>query len=163
MRYIKKPKPVNNDFTILFDDREKHPWSLHWAMKKTRLKTGDYTIEGFEDKICIEKKSGLSELLQDLNGQNRQTFIKFLNRMSKLPIKALVVEEELKSSLVFAKIALLNKKSKGRSQLTPQTIWFWTSEMMAVYGIPVLFVDKVTKKYVLPSLFKAAYKRAQEI
>lgn len=55
-------------FTIIQDTREQAPWSfqgivhkkLLWAVKRQvqTLKTGDYSIEGHEDRLTIERKSG---------------------------------------------------------------------------------------------------------
>jgi len=46
---------------VLVDTREQCPWKFtenSWCSGSeiTTLKTGDYTLEGFEDKLCVEKK-----------------------------------------------------------------------------------------------------------
>ena len=70
MRYL-KAKKIPKQFTVLMDDREKKAWDLPYKVERKRLKTGDYTVKGFEDKIAIEKKSGLVELLNDLTAKYR--------------------------------------------------------------------------------------------
>ena len=53
------PKPV-----VLVDTREKHPFPLHenhpnWIAgeKRASLKTGDYSVEGMEGLLALERKS----------------------------------------------------------------------------------------------------------
>ena len=55
-------------FTVLVDTREQAPWHFasiviekrQWLVRRklASLKTGDYSIEGCEDRLCIERKSG---------------------------------------------------------------------------------------------------------
>ena len=48
------------NFTIIVDTRENLPYLFHGytcGMKRSGLKTGDYSIEGYESAICIERKS----------------------------------------------------------------------------------------------------------
>ena len=170
-RYIKKVEQQQiSGFTVLYDKREvgvgKKPWLFladYWAMKKVHLKTGDYTIEGLEKYIAIEKKSGINELLRDLAGSYRETFIRCLERLSKYPVKCIIVESDLKSSNVDSLIHVLKKRSNGKAKLTAETIYYWTSEIMCKYGVPILFVDKGTMRKVLPFVFESAYRKAKEI
>ena len=55
-------------WTVLVDTREQAPWHFQniviekrlWLVKRklASLKTGDYSIEGFEDNLIVERKSG---------------------------------------------------------------------------------------------------------
>lgn len=158
-----KNKPVGNNFVVLADDREKHPWSLPYETKIKRLAVGDYTIEGFEDVIAIEKKSGLCELLNDLAVGYRPTFKRFLKKMSTHPICCIIVERELREASLVSAIETVRRKSNGRMQLTTKTILYWVGEIMMAYGIPILFVDKHTRKDVLPEVFRAAHQQARRL
>lgn len=167
MRYKKKEKVIlANDFTLLQDDREKRPWTFLseiWPMETKRLWIGDYTIKGFEDKIAIEKKSGIKELLTNLNGVNRKTFKYFLEKLSTIPIKCIIVEEPLNSSQVYSVVKLLQKKSKNHSKLTADTIFYWTAYITIKYNIPMIYADKYTVKRILPNIIKTAYQKVSEI
>jgi len=49
-----------SDFTIIVDSREQKPYlfgGYTCGVKKSGLKTGDYSIEGYENSICVERKS----------------------------------------------------------------------------------------------------------
>jgi len=161
-RYIKKPKTDN--FAIVCDDREKKPWTFPKDQKvvRKRLKCGDYSIKGFEDLIAIEKKSGIQELFTDLTGKYRARFRRFLNRLSKYPIKCIIVEQTLDDCGVYNVLRRLQFKSRGKTQLSENTIPFWTSEISLSYEIPVIFASLLMVDRLIPIIFRAAYKKAQE-
>lgn len=85
--------------TIIYDTREARPLSfdnLHirginsLPTERRTLKTGDYTFAGFEDLVCIERKSA-----QDLYGtlfQGRDRFQREMERMQAFKYKYLVIE-----------------------------------------------------------------------
>ena len=164
MRYIKKSK-LDQSFTILFDTREQKPWTLppQYPMKRVHLKVGDYTIKGYESIIAIEKKSGLAELFTDLSVSYRPTFKRFLRKLAQFPIKAIVVQDSLNSGTLHRCLTELNRKSKGKMQMTEETLYYWVSEITLKYGIPILFVDKAILLNILPRIFEAAFRKAQEM
>ncbi len=161
-RYIKQPKN-DTTFVVVQDDREKRPWKLPYETEVTRLKVGDYTIKGCEDLIAIEKKSGLGELLADLSTGYRPTFKRFLEKMAKHPVRCIIVEEQLTDVRVFAALKKIREQSDGKSRLTQRTIFYWVGEIMLTYGVPILFVDKMTLKTVLSEVFRAAYQQARSL
>jgi len=80
---------------IVSDSREQLPWPFKKNkfvedIKKGCLKTGDYSIEGFENKIAIERKS-LADLFQT-TGQGHKRFKKELERAKDLDYFAIIVE-----------------------------------------------------------------------
>lgn len=162
-RYIKRPKKSMNGFTVTQDVQEKKPWKLIWPVEVKHLKTADYSIKGYEDIIGIEKKSGLVELLNDLTAGYRETFERFLKRLSAMPVKCIVVDEQLSEWRVHKALKTVKEKSRGKSQLIPRTIYYWLGEMVMTYNIPVLFLDPVTREHVLKEIFRAAYDKAKEL
>lgn len=162
-RYIKRPKRHTNGFTILVDDREKSPWKLLYPTEVKRLPVGDYSFKGLEKLVAIEKKSGLVELLNDLTAGYRQTFERFLKRLSAVPVKCIVVDEPLSEWRVHKALKIVKEKSRGKSQLIPRTIYYWLGEMMMTYNIPVLFLDPVTREHVLKEIFRSAFEKARSL
>ena len=166
-RFIKSKKKKSRRITkspvILYDDREKHPWTFlqatgyDWTMERTRLKTGDYTFKGFEKKVSIEKKSGLSELFADLTAKNRPVFKEFLRRLSEFQIKAIIVEDDL--SNVRKCVTMLKSKSHGKLRMTEATIYYWVSIITVDYRIPVIFTggDIHTQCRLIHQMFTEAY------
>jgi len=93
---IKVPKPV-----IVIDTREQegHGYTFtrfpNWIKGTIRrtLKTGDYSVEGYEKEITMERKS-LEDLVSTLT-TNRETFIKECERMADFRRKVIVIESTL--------------------------------------------------------------------
>jgi len=162
MRYL-KGKKIPKSFVVLVDDREKKAWDLPYKIEKKRLKTGDYTVKGFEKVIAIEKKSGLVELLNDLANGYRPTFVRFLERLSKYPVKVIVVEDTLSELSISRALTHISKKSRGKARLTFRSIYYWTAEIATKYGIPIVFVGKRAKIDLLPEVFRACFEKANEI
>ena len=91
-------------FTVAFDTREQLPFSFqHIRMDRKRafvmtqkrtLQTGDYSIVGYEDRLCVERKS-LEDLYHTL-GKGRERFMKELERMQTMECSAVVIEASWK-------------------------------------------------------------------
>ena len=89
---------------MVIDSREKQPFHFDQIMVRKRgkriplcltavvdtLKTGDYAIQGLEDKCCVERKS-VKDLVSTIAGR-RKRFIKELERMQEMEFSAVVVE-----------------------------------------------------------------------
>lgn len=63
---------------IIVDTREQKPWMFE-NMTRTKLDTGDYSIEGYEDIFCIERKAHTGEFYRNIV---EHRFEKELERMS---------------------------------------------------------------------------------
>ncbi len=141
MRYLKKQssksKSKPKTVTILYDDREHAPWVIDhpaFEFERHRLKVGDYTIKGFEDQVAIEKKSGIAELIANLSGKDRPRFKKFLYKLSKYPIKYIIIEDSL-SRIESA------FRTCPKTHLEPASIYYWISFINIKYNIPTLFIS----------------------
>lgn len=99
------PKPV-----VLVDTREQMPMRLarftNWiaAEKVATLPTGDYSVEGMETLVTLERKS-LNDLVGTLM-HHRERFFRQCERMTAFPHRAILVEatyEDIKSPYSFAR------------------------------------------------------------
>ena len=95
IRSARIPKPV-----VLVDTREREPFPLHanhpnWIAGERRvaLKTGDYTVEGMESLLCLERKS-LADLVA-CTVTYRRRFLAVCGRLARFPWKAILVEATL--------------------------------------------------------------------
>ncbi len=61
-----KPEP-----TIIIDTREQTPFTFAGPARVAGLKTADYTIEGYEDIVGLERKS-LDDLIACLSSQRER-------------------------------------------------------------------------------------------
>lgn len=101
---------VTNPFTIISDQQEKHPFTFQnfFVPRKRKgqivevpllidvevrhLKTGDYAIDGWEDRVTVERKS-LEDLYQTLSW-GRERFHREMQRMRAMDIAWVVVETD---------------------------------------------------------------------
>ncbi len=81
---------------VVIDTREQLPYRFPNAVTRT-LKTGDYSLLGFEDRIAIERKSK-SDAYRSL-GKGRERFLREIQRLSKLDYAAIVIESDLSGFL----------------------------------------------------------------
>lgn len=93
------PKPI-----VIVDTREQAPFEFtghrNWiaGTKSQKLAAGDYSVEGMERLLALERKS-LTDLITTLM-QNRSTFLKSCERLARYRWRALLVEasyEDIKS------------------------------------------------------------------
>lgn len=152
MSYIRKThRNIKWPVTILYDDREKHPWKLSskYKMVKRRLKTGDYTIKDFGKLVAIEKKAGLHELVTNLSGADRARFAKTLTRLQKYKYSAIVIEDSITN--LDKVIAKLPKCAK----IDRHSVLHWISKINVVYKIPIIFtgVKPRIKQELLEQIF----------
>ena len=174
--YRKRLKPISSDFTVVVDHRElgrgKVPWrwledefDVRWkdpvTGKGVALKTGDYSIVGYEKKVALEHKSGLAELYQDLVVSYRPTFTRFLTRLAAIQCRTIIVQEPLTSAAVKKVVTKLEYSSRGRSRLTEATMWFWLSRITTEFGIPVVFCDKACVQPIARNWLVAAYQQVR--
>lgn len=79
---------------VLQDSKEKYPWDLtaYGAEQVVKgLKTGDYTLEGYENIVCIERKRNTGEIAMNL-GSKRKQFYAELERMTAFEHRYLILE-----------------------------------------------------------------------
>lgn len=88
------PKP-----TLIIDTREKYPWDFEGdeAFEEVvyrKLDAGDYSIEGMQEIITIERKANVDELYTNFSNKDkkRQILAEF-DRARDYRFKILVVEE----------------------------------------------------------------------
>ena len=129
------PKP-----TIIIDTREKEPFSLHanhpnWIAGERRatLKTGDYTVEGMENILCLERKS-LPDLVAS-TVTNRQRFIDSCHRLSGFRWKAILIEATLED------IKRGFEQSDILSNVHPNAVCGTLDAIEAKFGIPIIYTS----------------------
>lgn len=100
-------------FTVVVDTREQNPWvfegltqryqgieySLQVKTVRKGLTSGDYSIEGLENTIAIERKS-IADLVSTI-AHNRERFVSELERLNSFTYSAVIVEGEWKSVLEY--------------------------------------------------------------
>jgi len=122
----------NKNLTIVIDTREQKPYKFQHTSVVGTLKSGDYSIKGYEKEFAIERKS-----LADWAGsitQGRERFERELVRLSDYSFAAVIIETDLRSVWKARLYSRINRKSLVNTALK------WTVK----YNIPIVFVSNRT-------------------
>ena len=125
----RRPKLLPEDVLAVIDTREQLPLALPLRTITDTLPTGDYSVSGFEDLICVERKS-----LPDLIGcmtSGRTRFEKELQRMRAYDARCVVVEASWRQL----------RDGEYRSRITPEAATHSVVSWLSRFAVPFLFVD----------------------
>lgn len=84
------------NYTVIKDTREQDGWIFSpydrcQGMEINTLHTGDYTLKGFEDVVCVERKASVSEIATNL-GKKKKAFYNEMERMKDFNFRYLMLE-----------------------------------------------------------------------
>jgi ERCC4-type nuclease len=135
LRSAQVPKPV-----VLVDTREQQPLALranhpNWfgAERRATLKTGDYTIEGMESLLALERKN-LADLVACIVTY-RVRFLASCARLAKFRWKAILIEasyEDIKKGWDETGIP---------SEVHPNAVCGTLDAIEAKHGIPIIYTS----------------------
>ena len=138
--------------TAIIDTREQIPLDLSPLQSVAgTLATGDYSVQGLENIVAVERKS-LGDLLGCI-GQHRERFDREVIRLLAYPVRAIVVEA------TWADLEC----GEWRSQVTPSSaigsVLGWIAQ-----GVPIIMAGDHPRagRYVSRLLFTAARRRWRE-
>jgi ERCC4-type nuclease len=115
-------------FTIITDTREKRPYKWDNSIVGT-LKTGDYTVQGYESQVAIERKSK-ADAYGSIGG-GRKRFEREFERLSGYEYAVLVIECTYRDFLITPIHSKLNSK------VAINTLYSWSIK----YGVNIWFAD----------------------
>ena len=146
-------------YKIIRDTREKKGYYFNSyqacaGMVDRKLDTGDYSIEGLEDKICIERKASISELALNL-GQGKKAFMNEIGRMKDHDHKFLVLEFELEDLLKFPDDTNIPQSKRKTVKISGKYILKCLMEFQIHDGVNVMFCgNKQNAFFMVSSLLK---------
>ncbi|MCL6546375.1 MAG: hypothetical protein K6T61_14205 [Bryobacteraceae bacterium] len=137
IRSARIPKPV-----VLVDSREREPLPLfenhpNWigGERRVALKTGDYTVEGMESLLALERKS-LADLVA-CTVTHRKRFLAACSRLARLRWKAILVEatfEDIKGGFEPFGIP---------TEVHPNAVCGTFDAIEAKFGIPIIYSSSI--------------------
>jgi ERCC4-type nuclease len=151
------PKPP--PYTVIKDTREQNGYYFSSSIYcdgciNHKLDTGDYTIKGLEDKLCIERKGCVEELAVNL-GHKKHTFMAEINRMIKFPHKFIILEFSLEDLLKFPQDTRIPESNKSDLKITGRYMMKCLVEFQLYENINVLFCgDKFNAFVAVCSIMK---------
>lgn len=138
-------KMKQNNFVIIEDTREKNGWDFDGfeeckATVHRGLKTGDYTLEGLEDILCIERKASTGELAMNL-GKKQKQFDAEIERMSEFRWAYILCEFSIDTLMQFPKGSTIPHNRWKYLRMNGKFMWRKICEYKEQHGIETLFCD----------------------
>lgn len=142
-------------FTVIKDTREQEGYYFKQhntcaGMVERKLDTGDYSIEGLEDKLCIERKGCVEELAINL-GQKKYAFLEEIDRMAPFPHKFLILEFSLEDLVKFPEETRIPIKNKASVKITGKYMLKCLCEFQLYNNVNVLFCGNKYNAFIMVS------------
>jgi ERCC4-type nuclease len=155
--------PNIRPFTIIKDTREKQGYTFEASRTKyhvckgmvvRKLDTGDYSLEGLEDKVCIERKASVVELANNVGVSSRR-FMAEIERMKEFPHKFLILEFSLTDLMNFPEGSDVPEKEIKNLKITNKYMLRFLMELQINHSVNVIFCDsKKNAKWTVLSILK---------
>jgi|JI10StandDraft_1071094.scaffolds.fasta_scaffold99460_3 hypothetical protein len=126
---------------ILYDTREHKgfEWSFgEYEREERKLETGDYTLEGYENIICLERKKSPAELAMNI-GVDFKRFSKELEKMKKIEYSYIICEFSLADALNFPLGSDIPKSTLSKIKIGGKFLVKTLSSYKDKYGIDVIY------------------------
>lgn len=128
---------IKNDFTIIVDTREQQPWSFdNYSIANRKLDTGDYSVEGLETLLAIERKKSINEIANNII---EPRFKDVIERLSKIKHSYILLEFDLENVLSYPIGSTLPKKMWDKVKISPSFIMKHILEWQMYHNIKVVF------------------------
>lgn len=153
---------ATNEYIIIRDTREKQGWDFPpdgkcMGIEVATMRTGDYTLKGFEDLICIERKKSPSELAGNL-GIKKKPFEAEMQRMKDFKYPFIVCEFSMTDLLEYPKNSDIPRSKLDKVIIGGKYMLKCLLEYQLEYNIKILFCDNAQHAAtVAASLMKRLY------
>ena len=126
-----------NNFTIIVDTREQQPWDFeNYTKAHKKLDTGDYSIEGLEHLLTIERKKSSSEFATNIV---ESRFKDVVMRLSQFKYSFLLLEFDLEDLLIYPIGSTVPKRMWDKVKITPSFLIKNIIELQLNHNIKVIF------------------------
>jgi ERCC4-type nuclease len=127
----------SDEFTIIVDTREQNAWEFgHHTTSRRKLDTGDYSIEGLENLLCIERKQSVSEVANNIT---EKRFANVLERMSEIPHRFMLFEFDLQDVYDFPVGSDIPKNKWNKLRVSSNYIIKYLSLINTNYNIHTIY------------------------
>lgn len=146
---------------IIIDTREQQPWQFNrCATASKKLDTGDYSIEGYEHLLCIERKKSVGEIANNIV---EKRFKDVINRMQTYKYAFFIMEFSMEDILNYPIGSNVPKKMWDKLRVTSSFILKVLLEIQLKYNIKILFCDDSSgANKVAQSLITKVYELEQQ-
>jgi ERCC4-type nuclease len=126
---------------IIADSREQKPYDYpetetFAGTKVEKVAAGDYSIEGLEHKIFIDRKLSTAELAKNIV---EDRFHRLLEKAKEYEYKFLLLEFDLEDIYTFPINSQMPRWQQKRCRISPAFLESFITRIMTDYGIHVVF------------------------
>ncbi len=131
------------EYIVLKDSREKQGWdfprdNLCLGTEIAALKTGDYTLKGYEHLICIERKKSVSEIAGNI-GKYKRRFEAEMQRIDAFEHAFIICEFNLQDIVDYPKFSNLPKQRRENIVISGKYILKCLIEYQLKYNVKLIF------------------------
>jgi len=142
-----------SNYTVIKDTREQDGWTFTEydkceGMSIGTLHTGDYTLKGFEDVVCIERKASASEIAMNL-GKKKKAFYSEMERMRNFDFRYLLLEFSALDVIDYP-MSLLNEEDRELYNMYKSG----ETELPNFKRFKIVEQTKISGKYLIKSLME---------
>jgi len=147
-------------FLVIRDTREKDGWYFKESnycqgMIDQKLDTGDYSVQGLEDELCIERKGSVSEIANNIVDKR---FDRELDRMKEFKYKFLILEFGIKDIMSFPEGSDIPRAKWNKIRIKGSFILKRLAEIQTKYDIHVVACeDKACAWHMTSSIMKRVF------
>lgn len=135
---------------VIIDTREQKPWFFADAETKG-LKTGDYSLEGYEDILSIERKGSTGEFAGNIVGPR---FDRELSRLNEYKYAFIILEFTSDNIMEYPLGSGIPNRFHGKLKITGKFIMAKICEYMVRFpNIHIIFAGSQGKQWA-ESIFK---------
>lgn len=128
---------INSDFTIIIDTREQKPWEFsEHVTAHNKLDAGDYSIQGLEDIIAIERKRNVAEFANNIT---ESRYIDWINRLKLIKYPFLLLEFDLNDVMDYPIGSTIPKRLWSKIKISPNYIIRQLLDLQIDHKINVIF------------------------
>lgn len=145
-----------NSFKVIIDTREQQPWEFdRVAYANRKLDTGDYSVEGYEHLLCVERKKSVSEIANNIT---EKRFKDVIDRMKTYKYSYLILEFSLEDIYRYPIGSNVPKRMWDKLKITSGFILKNLLELQLKHNIHVLFCgDPSNASKIAITLMKKVY------
>lgn len=153
---------IDNEFTIIVDTREQKPWSFeHHAKANHKLDTGDYSIEGLENILAIERKRNVSEFANNIT---ESRFPDVVERLSKIKYSFILFEFDMEHVMNFPIGSNIPKRLWNKIRISPAFLLKHIIDLQLHHNIKIIFCgNSDNAEKVALSIMRKVYKENNNV
>lgn len=148
----------NNNFTIIIDTREQKPWTFEEnTTAHHKLDTGDYSIEGLQEIVAIERKRNVAEVANNIT---ESRFEDVIDRLKKIKYPFVLLEFNLDDVMRYPIGSTIPKKLWSKIRITPNFIIKHLLDLELEHNIKIIFCGNSSNaEKIALNIMKRIYKK----